>query len=240
MNKKNSYLLILLPLFFFTACATSQDTKLDFEKPDIQIPKPQAKVHKKKGSLYARKGTSLFADKKDLQIGDIIQVIVSENLNKDAHNKRELTNDRTHTLGGGLVTPMAGNTAGLGGVTDNIATNANKLLGANFNTTSKDDFKGEVKSYSKESFSTKISVIIEEVYQNGNYFIRGSKEMLLDKQLQKIKISGVIRPYDISPDNSIQSSQVANLKVLYNKAGDDQEVMHEGWGYKLLKAIWPF
>ena len=42
-----------------------------------------------------------------------------------------------------------------------------------------------------------ISAIIEETYQNGNYYIKGSKEMLIEGQKQKIIVSGVIRPYDI-------------------------------------------
>ena len=42
---------------------------------------------------------------------------------------------------------------------------------------------------------------------NGNYYIKGKKEMLIEGQKQEIIISGVIRPYDISSDNSINSSQ---------------------------------
>ena len=64
--------------------------------------------------------------------------------------------------------------------------------------------------------------------------------MLIDEQKQEIIIAGVIRPYDISPENSILSSQIANLKVLYKKDGEEQDVMHEKWGSKLLKMLWPF
>ena len=55
-----------------------------------------------------------------------------------------------------------------------------------------------------------------------------------------MKISGIIRPYDITPDNSINSSQIANLKILYNKAGEEMESIQKPWGSKILESISPF
>ena len=48
-------------------------------------------------------GTSLFADKKDLQVGDIIQIVISEDLTSKVIIKRELTSTRDNNLGGGLM-----------------------------------------------------------------------------------------------------------------------------------------
>lgn len=234
--KNRFYTLLLIFPFIFIGC--TKDPEISFEKPVMQVPKPEPIVKKNKGSLYARKGSSLFADKKDLQIGDILQVIISESLTSDSNNKRELTNSNNATLGGGMITPMTGNE--LGSVTQKAANKLNPILGANIGTTSNSSFKGNVKTEVDESFSTTLSVIIEETYQNGNYFIKGSKEILIDKQKQEIIISGVIRPYDISPENSILSSQIANLKIMYMKDGEEQDALHEPWGTQILKAIWPF
>lgn len=238
MMATKNYLLIVLALIF-SACVSSKP-EISFEKPQMQIPAPAPEVKNNKGSLYSRRGASLFADKKDLQIGDIIQVVISESLSSDSNNKRELTNDRETSLGGGLVTPMSTNTTGLNSTVQKAANAINSVGGIGFGTTSSGSFKGNVKTQVDESFETTLSVIIEETYSNGNYFIKGSKEMLIDEQKQEIIISGVIRPYDISSENSILSSQVANLKVKYMKDGEEQDVMHEAWGTKLLKAIWPF
>ncbi len=238
MRENKSYLLLIVALVF-TSCASTKP-EISFEKPKMQIPKPAPEIKNNKGSLYSRRGASLFADKKDLQIGDIIQVVISESLTSDSNNKRELTNDRNTTLGGGLVSPMATNTKGLNSTVQRAADAINSVGGVQFGTTSSGSFKGKVKTQVDESFETILSVIIEETYSNGNYFIKGSKEMLIDEQKQEIIISGVIRPYDISSENSILSSQIANLKVKYMKDGEEQDVMHEAWGTKLLKAIWPF
>ncbi len=235
MINKNFVFLILVSLFF---ASCTKEPKISFEKPKMQIPRPEPVVMNNKGSLYSRKGASLFADKKDLQIGDIIQVIISESLSSDSNNKRETSNANDANLGGGMITPMDGNV--LGGVTKRIANRVNPLFGASIKTGSSSSFKGNVKTQVDESFQTTISVIIEETYQNGNYFIKGIKEILIDKQKQEIIISGVIRPYDISSENSILSSQIANLKIKYMKDGEEQDALHEPWGTKILKTLWPF
>ena len=225
-------------ILIFSGCSFNEP-ELEFVKPKEQIPKKPPIVKKKKGSLYSRKGSSLFADKKDLQVGDIIQVVISEALTKDTNNSREVKNTRSSALGGGLITPRTGNT-NLSGAAGTPAAQFNRALGVDFNTASNDNFKGEVKTAVDEQFATTISVIIEETYQNGNYYIKGSKELLIDKQKQDIIVSGVIRPYDITPENSVMSSQIANLKVMYKKDGEEQDVMHVPWGLKILQLFWPF
>ena len=237
---KTNIIFLSFILVFFSACSTPNEPEIAFEKPKAQVIKRPPPIKKNKGSLYARKGASLFADKKDLQIGDIIQVVIDESLTSDSSSKRELTNTRNDTLGGGIASPMATNTTGLNSTVQSAVDAVNKFGGVEFKTNSSNSFAGDSKSSADESFSTTISVIIEETYQNGNYYIKGSKEMLIDEQKQEIIIAGVIRPYDITSENSINSTQIANLKILYNKDGEEVDVLHEPWGTKLIKYIWPF
>lgn len=233
---RSSFLLIIFSILF-SACSTSKQ-ELAFEKPEIQIPKKSPEPLKNKGSLYSMQGTSLFADKKDLQVGDIIQIVIDEDLSSKSNNKRELSSNRDNSLGGALFGATGTNTLGgtVGGVTDKL--NAN--LGVNFGTNSSTSDKGSVKTQLDETFSTVVSAIIEETYQNGNYYIKGKKEMLIEGQRQEIIISGVIRPYDITSDNSINSSQIANLKLLYDKDGVESDILETPWGTRFIRAIWPF
>ena len=231
-------ILILAVTFFFVGCGISQKQEIDFKKPTIQIPKKYPAPKNNKGSLYSMQGASLFADKKDLQIGDIIQINISESLSSDSNNTRELSSSRDTNLGGGLLAGTGTNT--LNGSVNNFANKLNGTLGVGFSTNSSSSDKGEVSTELDETFETVISAIIEETYQNGNYFIKGSKELLIDGQKQKIIISGVIRPYDITSDNSIESSQMANLKVLYDKEGEEADILETPWGTKLIRSIWPF
>ncbi|MGH2278371.1 flagellar basal body L-ring protein FlgH [Aliarcobacter sp. ERUVET-7] len=234
---KNILFLFIISLLF-TSCGALTEPKIDFTKPPQQIAKEPPVVRKNKGSLYSVQGTSLFADKKDLQVGDIIQVVISEGITQKSDNKRELTSDRKNEFGGGMFASMG--TDPLNSTVGRVTDKANSVFGVNFNTESSDSDKGKVKTQVNENFDTKISAIIDETYQNGNYFIKGNKEVIIDGQKQEIVITGVIRPYDITSDNSINSSQIANLKMLYKKDGSEADLLQVPWGTKILRAIWPF
>ena len=230
--------IFVLISFVFIGCSATSNPELEFDKPELQIPKKLPEAKKNKGSLYSMQGTSLFADKKDLQVGDIIQIVINEDLSSKSNNKRELSSKRDNNLGGGIFAATGTNalSGGIGSAADKL----NSSLGVNFGTNSSSSDKGSVKTQLDETFETIVSAIIEETYQNGNYYIKGKKEMLIEGQKQEIIISGVIRPYDISSDNSINSSQIANLKLLYDKNGTESEILETPWGLKFLRSIWPF
>ena len=228
-----------LVFLFFVGCSAKQTIDLD-SKPENQFPIVNSKHEEPnfKGSLYSQAGSSLFADKKDLQIGDILQVNISETLTKNSKSTKDLTKDTTSSLGGGVF-------AGSTGVTNTPGTTAkinrlNNALGVGFNSTSANSFSGSSTAKDNEAFTTVVSVVITNIYQNGNYFIKGTKELLINNEKQQISISGIIRPYDISPDNTVLSSQVANLKILYDKAGDGSDTLEKPWGTRFIEKIWPF
>ncbi len=226
-------------ILFFTACAQDEPKINLKEKPTKQIPLHIKKPTKHyKGTLYSQSGSSLFADKKDLQVGDILQVNISETLKNDTKNSRALSKKNSSSLGGGVFAPVKGVTNAAG--TTARINKINNALGIGFNSTSTNTFNGSATTKVDEKFSTIISVVITQIFQNGNYFIEGTKELLINEQKQKIAISGIIRPYDISPDNTVLSSQIANLKILYKKDGEDKNSMKKPWGTKLLETIWPF
>lgn len=230
-------ILILLPLIFL-GCAATSTPELNFDKPEVQIPRKIPEPLKNKGSLYSQRGTSLFADKKDLQVGDIIQIIIIEDLTSKSTNSRALSSTRDNSLGGGILASTGTNA--LGSTVSNVADKFNQNLGVSFGTNSDSSDKGSVKTSLDETFETTVSAIIEETYENGNYYIKGRKEMLVEGQKQEIIVSGVIRPYDITSDNSINSAQIANLKLLYDKDGTESEILETPWGLKLIRSIWPF
>jgi len=230
---KNSLVILSLIFLSFTGC-TKKNIDID-KKPQLQVIKKVVPVTRNKGTLYSRKGASLFSDKKDLQVGDIIQILIEETLTNDSTNSRATSKSNSSALGGGIFAPSTGVTSTLG-----TANKLNSATGLGFSSTSTNSFNGSSKSAADEEFTTTISAIIEQTYQNGNYFIKGTKEMLINGQKQNIKISGVIRPYDISPDNTVYSYQLANLKILYEKDGEEMDALSKPWGSQILETIWPF
>ena len=238
--KAKLLVLISLPILY-SGCVNKHPNAKDIEfdaKPVTQVPKqyPQPKVNK--GSLYSMQGASLFADKKDLQVGDIIQVNIFEELDSSSDNSRDLSTNRNSSFGGGVAAPIGDNV--LGNTASKVVNKFNRNLGVNVTTGSSSSDSGSASSAFSESFETTVSAIIQEIYQNGNYMIKGTKEILIEGQKQEIILTGIIRPYDISSENSVTSNQIANLKILYNKDGDEADVLETPWGTKLLRKIWPF
>ncbi|MEJ1357630.1 MAG: flagellar basal body L-ring protein FlgH [Candidatus Sedimenticola sp. (ex Thyasira tokunagai)] len=60
-----------------------------------------------------------------------------------------------------------------------------------------------------------VSVTIEKILPNGEMHIEGSQELEFNDEKQMIKISGRIRPEDISADNTILSTRIADAKIDY-------------------------
>jgi flagellar L-ring protein precursor FlgH len=111
-------------------------------------------------------------------------------------------------------------------------------MGVGYNSSS--SFSGKGTNSRTENFSTTISARIVKVLINGNYFITGSREILVNGEKQIIQISGVIRPFDIGQNNRISSTFMSDAKILYKTEGDIDRNTNQGWGSKILDSIWPF
>ncbi len=233
---KHKIFVLVILTFVLTGC---KEPDINMQAvPKIQTPKQAKKIVRRKGALYSQQGGSLFADKKDLQVGDILQIIISETLTNDSKGTRNLSKASSTALGGGILAATKGNT--LSNRASSLVDRINSNTGVGFSTSTTNSFAGSAASKASEAFTTTMSAIIEQTYQNGNYYVRGSKELLIDGQKQILQISGVIRPYDITPENTINSNQLANLKIKYVKEGEENNTNHKGWATKAIEKIWPF
>jgi flagellar L-ring protein FlgH len=57
---------------------------------------------------------------------------------------------------------------------------------------------------------------------------------------QTIQVSGIVRPSDISYDNTIRSEQVANFQLVSTSDGPTKDYTTPGWFSKFLGWMWPF
>jgi flagellar L-ring protein precursor FlgH len=224
-----------------SGCATStpeavKSIKLD-KAPKYKLAEAPKIMPKNKGSLFSQNSQSLFSDKKDLQIGDIVEITINESLTNTSKDERKTEKKNNTGISGGL---SIGTNANTPGDINKAVNTANGLLGISIGGSSANKFEGKASSVNDEKFTTSISAIIEKKYYNGNYFIMGSKTMLINGQKQNILVSGIIRPYDITTDNKIMSSKIANLKVLYNKIGAEADAIDKPWGSEKLEKLSPY
>ncbi len=225
---KLKYQINILFILILTGCGTVQKIEID-KKPEYQVPKKYTPIVVKKGSLYTRSGPSIFADKKDLQIGDIIKIEIEEKVFNASTSNRSSGQISNSNKGSGLTFAGTGASVKL-----------NSGVGLGYTSDSSSKFTGNMSDKLGEEFETIVSAIIVDRYQNGNYLVKGEKEVLINNQKQKVLISGVIRPYDIDADNMIESQNIANLKVEYAQKGELMDRLEKPWGTKFLDMIWPF
>lgn len=65
----------------------------------------------------------------------------------------------------------------------------------------------------------KITVIVDEVDENGNLKVTGEQTILINNEQQQIAVHGIVRPYDIAPDNTVQSWRIAGARIEFRGKG---------------------
>jgi len=224
---------------FFNGCtAHLTDPEINFKPPKYveQMPaKEEQQDFTATGSIFGQGKNPLFADHKAMHVDDIVTVVISEAANSSSTGAKQLSESDSSTLGGGLFSSTGANAA----VNSKVA-KVNGFTNLGFKNTSNSAYKGSGSATKNASFTTTISARIVKVLQNGNYYISGKREILIDDQKQIVQLSGVVRAYDIDQYNKINSNQISDAKILYKTEGDVDRATQQGWGTKLVQSIWPF
>lgn len=99
---------------------------------------------------------------------------------------------------------------------------------------SSDAFKGAGSSDQKNNLQGSITVTVAHVLNNGNLVIRGEKWISLNQGSEFIRLTGIVRPYDIDADNNVLSTKVANPRIAYKGTGALADANQEGWLARLF------
>lgn len=143
-----------------------------------------------------RQFAGIAGDQKASQIGDSLSVIVYQSA--EARNSARSASRRRSIFEGGF--------------SSNSSTESGQVsLGGNF------DGRGEVRR--SESFVTQISVTVEEIAPNGDLLIAGEQLLFVNGEETTIAIRGRVRPVDISADNEVLSTRVADAEINYDGQG---------------------
>ena len=101
-------------------------------------------------------------------------------------------------------------------------------------------FKGKGDASQSNALSGEVSVTIAAVYPNGTMLVRGEKLLTLNRGDERVQISGIIRAIDISPDNRVLSTRVADANIRYVGKGEIARASQQGWLQRFFSLISPF
>jgi len=97
-----------------------------------------------------------------------------------------------------------------------------------FDAAAKREFTGEGDYERKDKFSARITATVLEVKPNGSLVLEASKRIEKDEEIQTLVIAGLARSEDITNQNTILSSQLANLSLAVENEGDVKKASEKG------------
>ena len=206
------------------------------------------------GSLW-REGVTdergMCADKRAKRVGDILTIVVDETVGMT--NTLNLTTTKQNS---------SQNSTGIEGMASNIvnqfiANLPSTLLGkrvqrATANTglaaptvpalsvNGTNSFTGGGTITNNQTITGRAAVQVIDVLPNGNLVIEGLREISFSQERQFASLHGIVRPYDIQPDNTVSSSNIAGAQIQIVSEGTLTEAQKKGWLLKLNDKVNPF
>ncbi|MFO8086025.1 MAG: flagellar basal body L-ring protein FlgH [Desulfobacterales bacterium] len=183
------------------------------------------------GSLWRQSRNSLFKANKASGVGDILTVVIYE----QASAKKEAATSTGRSSSASLGIPK------FFGLETSIA-NKNPYLDPSSLLSAQSDtnFKGSGTTTREENLYATLTTQVIEVLSNGNFRIDGGKTVRVNHENQEIRLSGIVRPADISTFNMIDSKYILDAKIEYIGKGVISEKQKPGWLVRILDTVWPF
>lgn len=205
------------------------------------LPRTPLPATQNSGAIYqADFDTNYFTDRKAFRVGDIITISLNERTQASKNANSQIQKDSNTSIGmpnilGMSITPknpLSGLSA-LGMTEDNLS------LETGYNA--KRATKGSGQTGQSNSLSGSITVTIAEVFPNGVLAVRGEKWLTLNTGDELVRISGIVRADDISTDNVVSSTRIADARITYSGTGAFANASQPGWLDRFfLSPMWPF
>ena len=121
-------------------------------------------------------------------------------------------------------------------VSNNDGLDPENLINAQTNSV----YQGQGQTKRLGSLRGKLSAVVLEVLPNGLLRVEGTKIVSVDNEEEVMVVSGLARLRDIDPQNQIDSSRIANMRIDFYGKGVAGDITNLGWGTRLVRQIWPF
>lgn len=219
--------LLILSIVILNGCSSTPSEGVREDDPSFApvIPDmPREKIVEDGGLFRPYMANSLYSDVTARRVGDLITVTLSENTN--ARKSAGTTTSKENDVALDTITGLGGNAVNIG--------NQSIQLGLS----SSNEFSGDAQANQSNSLTGSISVTVVDVLVNQNLVIRGEKWLTLNHGNEYIRLTGIIRPADVSPENEILSTKIANARIQYSGTGSFARSQEKGWLTKFFSSQW--
>lgn len=176
-------------------------------------------------SIAGRDNVDLFRDPRASRVGDVITVTIAINDKAQFDNTTDRTRDSRINFGLDLKGAYNGRSGELSG---------------DANLRSRTQTKGEGTIDRSEKLRLSVAAVVTEVLPGGNLLISGSQEVRVNYELRVLNIAGIVRPSDISRQNTIAYDKIAEARVSYGGRGRLMDFQQPAWGQQIYDVVAPF
>ena len=198
----------------------------------VQMPMPEPQnAHYSPNSLWRSGSRAFFEDQRASQVGDILTVVVTIDDSAQIDNSTARSRSDTSSAGVGgavgnavnkFVLPAGSDASALGSVNSDI------------------DFSGQGSVDREEVLQTSVAAVVLQVLPNGNLVIEGRQEVRVNFEVRELIVAGIVRPEDITANNTIVSEKIAEARIGYGGRGQITDVQQPRYGSQVMDILLPF
>jgi flagellar L-ring protein precursor FlgH len=221
---------LLIALLLLGGCAEVGVRDLPPER--VYVPSPAQSIAVNDGSIFSRAGQdSLLGQDRARRPGDLLTVLIEENVSASSTASSNASRNSATTA-----------------LTANALTDLNRRFGniglpwpSDMNPgESAIDSSGTGSAAQEGRITGEVTAVVTEVLPNGLLAVRGYKRMELTRGIQIVRLTGLVRPSDIQPDNTVRSRRLADADISFAAKGELADASRAGWMNRALLRLWPF
>lgn len=187
-------------------------------------------AYRQGNSIWQDASADLFRDPRARKIGDVVTVKISikdkATLDNNSKRSRDAKTKLKPKVGYDFITSGGLNHTG------------DLSIDAEVDAETSTDSKGGIKR--SESIELLIAAVVTGVLPNGNLIISGSQEVRVNYEVRELSVAGLVRPIDISTDNTVAYDKIAEARISYGGRGRITEVQQPAIGQQLFDLLTPF
>ncbi len=199
----------------------------------VSMPMPApVTAHREPNSLWRPGSRAFFKDLRATRVGDLLTVVIQIDDKGELDNNSTRSRDNTE---GADAPAILGYETSLSKVLPD-AINPGNLLELSSNSNS----NGDSSIDREEEIDLELAAVVTQVLPNGNLVILGRQETRVNYEVRELQITGVIRPEDITSQNTISYEKIAEARLAYGGRGFMSDVQQPRYGQQIIDILFPF
>ena len=226
---KSIHTLLITTLFLQTLAACSSfNPKVQFPTDMSTRPVPPvAQTAVPTGSLYSNVSyRPLFEDRRARLPGDTLTIVINEKVSATQSNETQANRSDSASISVPLIKNFFGQGSDL------------NALNGGASGTKKFDGKGS--STANNLLTGTLTATVIEVLPNGNLVVAGEKHLGTNREVEYLRIYGVVNPATILVGNTVNSTQIADARIEYRGDGVLDATQMMGWLSRFFLTVLPF